>query len=147
MNSIVSRVRILLMLFMFSIICSTTSYSQIVKPEDHFGFKPGADKELFTYEQLISYLQKLDAASPKLKMINIGESPLGKPMYLAFFSSAKNIENLDRLKEINKALAKDASLSETEVTNLVDEGKVFFLATLSMHSSEVGPSQSAPLIA
>lgn len=147
MNSIVSRARILLMLFIFSIICSITSYSQIVKPEDYFGFKPGADRELINYEQLISYLQQLDQASPKLKMINIGESPMGKPIYLAFFSSAKNIENLDRLKEINKALAKDASLSESEVNNLVDEGKVFFLATLSMHSTEVGPSQSAPLIA
>ena len=27
------------------------------------------------------------------------------------------------------------------------DGKVFFLATLSMHSTEVGPSQSAPIIA
>ena len=31
--------------------------------------------------------------------------------------------------------------------NMVDNGKVFLLATLSMHSGEVAPSQSAPLIA
>ena len=32
------------------------------KPADYFGFQPGSDRNLFTYEELISYLQKLDEA-------------------------------------------------------------------------------------
>ncbi len=102
---------------------------------------------LFNYEQLISYLQKLDDASGMVKMIEIGQSPMGKPMYICFISSEENITRLDELKEINRKLALDADLTEQERDSMIKNGKVFFLATLSMHSSEVGPSQSAPVIA
>jgi len=128
---------------------ATTAQSSppVLTPAEHFGFKPGADRMLFDYEELTSYLQKLDAASPRLKLVEIGKSPLGKPMYIAFVSSEDNINRLDRLKEINRKLALEPGLSESERAVLFDEGKVFVLAALSMHADEVGPAQAAPLIA
>ena len=39
------------------------------------------------------------------------------------------------------------TLEKEELEEMIREGKVFVLATLSMHSTEVAPSQSAPLIA
>jgi hypothetical protein len=119
----------------------------IPKPEEHFGFVPGTDYKLFDYEQLIEYLAKLDKASPMLKLVENGQSPMGRKMYIAFISSESNIKNLDRLREINKELALNPDLSETKQAENVREGKVFFLATLSMHSTEVAPSQALPLIA
>ncbi|MEN8229605.1 MAG: M14 metallopeptidase family protein [Bacteroidota bacterium] len=119
----------------------------ITKPVDFFGFEPGSDRNLFTYEQLIQYLEQLDGESPRLKLEEIGNSPMGKPMYIAFISSEENIENLEALKEINRELALNASLEKGKLKGMISEGKVFVLATLSMHSSEVGPSQSASLIA
>lgn len=119
----------------------------VTKPEDFFGFKPGTDRMLFTYEKLVDYLKTIDNQSDRLKMIEIGTSPMGKPIFMALISSEQNIRNLDRLKEINKKLALDYQLSETDKNNLVVEGKVFVYATLSMHSSEVAPSQALPLIA
>lgn len=147
MKKLASRVMLLLTILVLSFALNFSAQAQIVSPEKHYGFKPGADRMLFNYDELIAYLDLLDEASPKLKMVNIGTSPNGKPMYIAFISSAKNIANLDRLKEINKALAKDPNLTESEVAEMVEEGKVFLLATLSMHSTEVGPAQAAPLIA
>jgi len=120
---------------------------KIEKPEKHFGFRPGTERMLLDYEELIGYLQKLDAASPRLKLVEIGKSPMGRKMYIAFISSEKNIDNLDNLKEINRRLALDPNIPESERQSMLNNGKVFFLATLSMHSGEVGPSQSAPLIA
>jgi len=121
--------------------------NSIPTPESHFGFKPGTDKMLFNYESLIGYLQKLDDVSPRVKMIQIGNSPMGKPMYLVFISSAENIANLDRLKFINKELALNPNITEEQITEYISEGKVFALFTLSMHSNEVAPAQAAPLIA
>ena len=80
-------------------------------------------------------------------MTEIGHSPEGRPMYIAFISSEKNITDLENLRQINKELALDYTLSESDRIGLIEKGKVFVLATLSMHSTEVGPSQSAPLIA
>jgi len=138
-------------LFLLSCFMVTGLFSQtntdIVTPESFFGFQPGSDRMLFTYEELISYLEKVDAISPRLKLVEIGNSPQGRGMYIAFISSEKNITNLERLQVINKKLALDPALSEQEKSDLIDEGRVFVLATLSMHSGEVAPSQSAPLIA
>src|SRR6056297_1153862 len=132
-------------LFFTSVI--TGSMAQLITPEDHFGLKPGSDRNLFLYEDLINYLQKLDKASAKMTMRKIGESPMGKPMYAAFFSNAENIEQLDELRKINKELALNHNLSEKRQAEMIKKGKVFFVATLSMHANEVGPSQAAPLIA
>ncbi|MFO8236415.1 MAG: M14 family metallopeptidase [Bacteroidales bacterium] len=131
-------------LFVFFV---SVSFSQVTKPNDYFGFQPGADKMVFDYESLIDYLKQLEKESPRLKLEQIGESTMGKPMYVAFFSSPSNIENLGQLKEINEELALNPDLSENKRNTYIKEGKVFFLATLSMHASEIGPSQSAPLIA
>ncbi|UCE05388.1 MAG: hypothetical protein JSW07_17495, partial [bacterium] len=151
LNRLTRFILILLAFFLFSSLLThsamTQSSQSIMTPEQHFDFKPGTDRMLFDYEELISYLQKLDAASPKLKMVEIGKSPMGRTMYIAFISSEENIKKLDELKEINRKLSLDPDLSESERETLFKEGKVFFLATLSMHSGEVAPAQAAPLIA
>jgi hypothetical protein len=135
-------------IFFFLIFISARLISQIPEtPEKFFGFVPGSDRMLMTYEQLVDYLKILDGQSDRLSMIEIGKSPMGKPMYIACFSSPANLANLDVLKEINRKLALDATLDEEATGKLVEEGKEFVLATLSMHSTEVAPSQSLPLVA
>lgn len=140
-------------LFIFTIILTLTSSSlisqnsNIPNPESYFGFTPGADKMLFDYEKLVSYLQELEKVSPMIKLEKIGESPLGRPVYIALISSAGNIKNLNRLKKISRELALNPDLTPWQREQYVNEGKVFFLFTLSMHSNEVAPSQSLPLIA
>ncbi len=119
----------------------------IESPEHFFGFIPGADTMLFDYGKLMLYLQKLDQDSGRVKLVEIGSTPLGKKMYILFISSEKNIENLEKLKEINRSLALDPSMNSDKRERMVDEGRVFVLATLSMHSTEVGPTQSLPIIA
>ena len=119
----------------------------IQAPEEYFGFKPGADYMLFDYETLVGYLQKVDAVSDRLKLLEIGKSPLGKPMYIAFISAEENIRELDALKVINRTLALDPNIPEPERETLFRQGKVFVLGTLSMHSEEVAPTQASALIA
>ncbi len=134
------------LIFVFS---STYLFAQnaIPTPESHFGFVPGTDRMLFNYDPLIDYLKKLENASPKIKTEEIGVSPMGKTMYVTFISSEKNINNLEKLKKINKELALNYNLSPEKYSEYVKEGKVFFLFTLSMHSTEVGPTQALPNIA
>jgi len=138
---------VILLIIFFSPLLIAQTTTEIIKPENHFGFKPGADRLLFTYEELITYLQKLDSSSPRLKLVEIGKSPMNRKIYIAFISTEENIKNLDNLKNINRKLALNPNIPKSERDNLIKNGKVFFLATLSMHSSEVGPSQAAPLIA
>ena len=67
----------------FLIFISVRIFSQNpVTPEKFFGFVPGSDRMLFTYEKLIEYLVTLDGQSDRLSMIEIGKSPVGKPPLL-----------------------------------------------------------------
>jgi len=116
-------------------------------PQSFFGFEPGTDRSLIDYETLIAYLEKLDQVSSRITLAEIGRSPMRRPMYVAFISAEKNIEALAALREINQKLALRADLTESERAALIAQGRVFLLATLSMHSTEVAPAQAAPLIA
>jgi hypothetical protein len=113
-------------------------------PEAHFGFRPGADGQLLDYEQIVGYLKVLDAASPRLELREIGASPLGKPMYAAFISSERNLARLDELRAINRRLALDPAIPDSERAGLVERGRVFLMATLSMHAGELAPCQAFP---
>ncbi len=116
-------------------------------PEKYFGFEPGSDGNLFTYEKLIDYLKVLESKTDRIKLEQIGTSPMGRPMYIAFISAADNLGKLDELQVINRELAMNPKLDPGIRDTYIQEGKVFVLATLSMHSNEVGPAQAAPLIA
>ncbi len=56
---------IILLLTVNSVAQSTNS---IQTPKEFFGITPGEDGMLFTYEELITYLQILDEASPRYKI-------------------------------------------------------------------------------
>jgi hypothetical protein len=134
-------------IFLLTVNSVAQSTNSIQTPKEFFGFTPGEDGMLFTYEELISYLQILDEASPRLKLVEIGKTPLERPMYIAFISSEENVSNLNELQIINRELALNPNLDEEIREKYFSEGKVFVLGTLSMHSGEVGPSQAAALIA
>ncbi len=141
---------LLVILIAFGLQCfaqNLSAQNSLKSPESFFGFEPGSDGNLFSYEKLIAYLEETDANSPRLKMEEIGTSPMGKKMYIAFISSAENIGRLEEYRKINRELALNPELTDKERRQYIDNGKVFVLSTLSMHSTEVGPSQAAPLIA
>lgn len=142
------KLYVVLLIAALSAVSFTRIQSQGLKsPDEFFGFKPGTDRKVFNYEKLIEYLTLLEKSSPRVRLFRIGQSPMGKPMYICCISSADNLKNIDRLKEINRQLALDPGLSGNDRDKLTAEGKVFFLATLSMHSPEVAPSQALPLLA
>ena len=144
-------VRLLSILFLICATFSTYAIAQsspeIRSPESVFGFVPGSDRQLMDYGELVDYLLDLSAASDRIEMREVGKSPLGRTMYVAFISAPENLSRLDDLREINKRLALDPTIPLDERAELVRDGRVFLLETLSMHSGEVAPSQSLAIYA
>jgi hypothetical protein len=118
----------------------------IADPTTFFGFTPGDDRKLFDYEQLVDYLEQAAAASPRVEIEEIGRTTLDRPMMLLFISAAGNIERLDELKEVNRRLALDPAIPDDDRQALIETARVFVMATLSMHSGEVAPAQTLPLL-
>ena len=143
-----SRICVLAIVLLSAVVSvSAQTSGSLPSPASVLGFEPGADRKLMDYEQLVDYMTQLAAASDRVEMREVGESPLGRPMFVAFISSAENLDRLDELREINRRLALDPAIPDSEREALIVQGRVFVMETLSMHSGEVAPSQSLPLYA
>jgi len=109
--------------------------AQVPSPEEVFGFQVGADYKMADYDQMQEYFERVDAASDRVQMIDIGESSRGRPIKLLFISSEENMQQLDRWKEISTSLAR-ARISENEAEQLVKEGKAVVWFDAGMHATE-----------
>jgi hypothetical protein len=120
--------------------------AQVPRPVEVFGFEPGADYRLADYTQLIEYYRRLDAASDRVLMQEIGRSTRGLPMYVLFISSAENLAQLDRWRDISQRLAR-GRLADDEARALARQGKAVIWIDTGLHSTEVATTQHAPLLA
>ncbi len=71
-------------------------------PQSVLGFNPGDDKTIADWSQITGYFARLDAASDRVKVRQIGETTLGRPMIVAFISAPENIRDLAKYKEIQR---------------------------------------------
>lgn len=129
--------------FLITVQCSLINVkAQIPSPKSVLGFQPTDDKTIADWKQITDYFAKLDAASDKVKVQEIGKSTLGKPLIVAFISAPENIQNLEKYKQISRKLADPRSVKDsTELENLVKEGKTIVSISCSIHSTEIVASQ------
>ncbi|MGB9893332.1 MAG: M14 family zinc carboxypeptidase, partial [Candidatus Saccharicenans sp.] len=113
----------------------------IPTPEEILGFKVGADYHLINYNQAIDYLKKVASVSDRIKIQEMGKTTLGRPMYYAVISSAENLANLEKYKEIIKKLSLARGLSPEEAEQLAREGKAVVYIDGGLHATECAPAQ------
>ncbi|MBT8395580.1 MAG: peptidase M14 family protein [Gemmatimonadetes bacterium] len=113
----------------------------IPSPEEFFGFQMGADRKLAHWDQLLEYYDLLDEQSDRIHVMEMGESTLGNRFITLFISSPENLARLDELKELNAILSDPRGHSEAEIDNAIENGKVVFVQSYGLHSSEVAASQ------
>ncbi len=134
--------RAIIAAFSVFLLGGAVSFAQRVPPpEEILGFEVGADYHLASYQQALEYFRALDQASPRLKLFEMGKTSMGKPMVYAVITSAENMANLDRLKEISRKLALVNGLTDEEARGLAAEGKAVVYIDGGLHASEVAPAQ------
>jgi len=112
-------------------------------PEKFLGHKVGEDRKLADYSQIKAYFELLDKESPKLTLLNIGKTTLGKDMIMAVITDEENMKNLDRYREIARTLKDARGLNDEEARKLAKEGKTILLITCNIHATEIAASQMA----
>ncbi len=127
----------------------------IPAPEQVLGFRPGDDRKLASWAQVVQYFQKLAAASDRVKFEEIGKSTMGAPFVYATISAPENLRRLDEFKDIQRQLADprilgsptNPSLADRKAQGLIARGKTIVAITCGIHSTEVGSYLSSMLIA
>src|SRR5258705_12459155 len=77
----------------------------IPAPESVLGFRPGDDRKLASWAQVVQYFQRLAATSDRVKFEEIGKSTMGAPFVYATISAPENLKRLEEFKEIQRQLA------------------------------------------
>jgi hypothetical protein len=116
-------------------------------PASVFGFEPGADYKLATYDQSLAYFRKLAAASRYVKLVEAGKTTQGRPMVFALISTPENLAQVDRFREIWRRLAHPQGLTDAQAAQLAREGKALVHIDGGLHATEVAGPQHTPLLA
>lgn len=114
--------------------------AQIPKPADVYGFEVGTDYKLADYGQMLTYYEKLANSSPRIQMIDIGQSVLGQPIKLFMISSEENMANLVQYKEMNAKLAK-AEIKQKEALEIIKKARAVVWIDGGMHANEIAHGQ------
>ena len=124
----------------------------IPTPEEVLGFRPGDDRKLASWNQVLTYFDKLDQSSDRVKFEALGKSTMDVPFVMATISAPENLERLEEYKKIQQLLADPRRLGapgvrESKAGELIARGKTIVLITCGIHSTEVGSYLSSMLIA
>ena len=141
MKSCSSLASFFAMLFLFS---SASSAPQ--SPAEMFGFEPGDDYKLASYEQQEAFYRQLAAESDRVLLREIGKSALGRNLYLLTISSPANLANLERYRTISEQLARARVDAET-AEQLANEGKAVVWIDGGLHATELAHGQMTPSLA
>ncbi|MEO5903099.1 MAG: M14 metallopeptidase family protein, partial [Gemmatimonadaceae bacterium] len=111
--------------------------TRITTPLKQFGHNIGDDYFLANYKQLTEYWQKLDRESERMRVVHIGTTAEGRPMYMAIITAPENFAKLQRYQEIVTRLAHAKELSADQAHALAREGKAVVWIDGGLHASEV----------
>jgi hypothetical protein len=109
----------------------------VPSPKSHFGFNIGDNYQLANYTQTEAYLQKLAAASNKMKLQSIGTTEEGRNQYMVIVSDPANLSKLAKYKSISQQMARAEGLSDTDAKQLANEGKAVVWIDGGLHANEV----------
>ncbi|MGH9323350.1 MAG: M14 family metallopeptidase [Vicinamibacteria bacterium] len=117
--------------------------NDITPPETFFGFQLGADRKLARWDRIVEYYRLLEKESDRIRVIDLGPSTEGNPYLLAIVTSPKNMENLERLREVNLRI-QSPDTPEGEIEKLIHEGRAVVSESFGLHATEVSGAQTAP---
>jgi hypothetical protein len=121
---------------------ANASYNQkIPTPRQYFGFQVG--EWHIEHEQLLGYLRKLSESSDRFQMVEYGRTYEQRPLMLFTVSSAKNLANIEKLKEQHRQLTDPKQSDKLDTRNMP---AVVWLG-YSVHGNEASGTNAVPMVA
>jgi hypothetical protein len=113
----------------------------IPSPEQFIGFRAGADNKLARWDRIVDYMKTVAAGSDRVRVRELGKTDGGNPFLVVEISSASTIRNLDRAKQLERALYFQDGAPAVREDDILQRGKVVVAITCSVHANEVGATQ------
>ena len=113
----------------------------VPSPRDYFGHIASAEGFLTHPDDGIAYFEALAAASPRVKLLEMGPTDEGRTMYLVVVTSDDNLVRLDEYKGYTAALADPRHTTPAQAAEIITKAKPIMHITAGLHSPETGPPE------
>jgi len=115
--------------------------STIPSPKQVLGDHIGVPNKLHYYEQIVSYFKALAAATPRVKIINIGKTEEGRDNVVVMLSSEENMARLESYRQNLGLLADPRKITPEQARQIISATKPIYHLTAGLHSAETGPPE------
>jgi hypothetical protein len=115
--------------------------ADVPTPAQVLGFRPGDDFRLAAWPTVVDYCRKVDAASDRVSVQELGRTTEGRPYVVAIVSSPETIASLAKYRELQHRVA-DPRLGDGK-SEEVRLSKPVVLITCSIHSNETASTLMA----
>ncbi|MBS1786830.1 MAG: hypothetical protein JST85_03870 [Acidobacteria bacterium] len=113
----------------------------IPSPKDVLGYHIGMPQKLTRTADSYRYYRALEKASPRVKVINIGQTDEGRECLVVFVGSENTIKNLETYRGYLSQLADPRNLSEAQAQEIIAKAKPIYHFSGGLHSAETGPPE------
>jgi hypothetical protein len=110
-------------------------------PREIIGHGVGESGRLADWAQIRGYFERLDAASPMVRVERIGETVLGRPMIMAVITSERNHARLEEIRRDQARLADPRAVPQAELDRLTETQPAIAFIGASLHGNEIMATQ------
>jgi len=125
--------------FLTDLVDHLPASSSVPSPDKVLGYVIGTPNKLTYTKDIHRYMRELARTSLRVRVFVAPEkSEEGREQILVAISDEANLQKLDRYKEITARLADPRRTTDADAKQLIGEGKAFYWASGSIHSTETG---------
>ena len=119
-------------------VSSVPQSASVPSPEKFFGRIMGAPGEFVDSAKAYAYCRALAAASPRVRVFNIGRSEEGRDIITVAIADEAGIRDLDKLKAATAALADPRRTDPAAAEKLISSARPIYYFNAALHSDETG---------
>ncbi|CAN5887482.1 M14 family zinc carboxypeptidase [soil metagenome] len=125
--------------FMTELVDHLPMSEKVPSPDKVLGYVVGTPNKLTYTKDVHRYFRELAKTTPRVRVFTAPErSEEGKEQILVAVGDGALLAKLARYKEITAQLADPRRITEADAQTLIGEGKAFYWASGSIHSTETG---------
>lgn len=124
--------------FLPASVLNLTDDPKIPSPRKHFGEIIGAPGVMHRTADIYKYYQTLAAASPNLKVQQVGTTEEGRAINLVIIGSDESMKRIDHYKSQLALLADPRKVKEADLDKIILDSKPIFYLNGGLHSPEMG---------
>lgn len=128
----------------FGLVQANLRADKIPTPESHLGYRPGADFRLADWRMVAEYFRKVDSASDRVQVRELGKTTEGRPYLVAFISRPDTLSRQPHYQHLQRRLSDPRiSVKPGASDDPVRDSKTVVVITCSIHSSETASTLMA----